>query len=152
MAKDIEVNGLDELVARFDAYPAVYEAEETKVVVTSMLILQENVPPYPPKPMNSRYRRTGTLGRSIGIMEGGGRLGFPSIFKVTKIGPHREGHFGTNLNYAPDVIGDKSQQDPFFAAYWWRLEQVIGPSYNKIKEAFNVFTGRLAKYLEGKGL
>lgn len=151
MAKEVEVRGLKELEQQFVKYPLEYNKVMIKTTVGSMLVLQQNVPPYPPKPAGSKYRRTGTLGRSLGVSMGGGRAGKPSVFKVRQIGGTRMniiGRMGTNLRYAGDVIGDRSQQKHPFSAYWWRLEQVIGPSFNKINRLFNIATDELAKFLE----
>lgn len=151
MTKQIEVHGLDEIRQRMEMYPVKYTEEVARAVATSMLVLQENIPPYPPQPSDSTYERTGTLGRSIGITQQGGRVGQPSIFKIRRVGGMDfEGRFGTNLKYAPRVIGDRSQQSSFFSQYWWRLEQVIGPSYRKINEIFGKLTANLAKFLAGK--
>src|SRR3972149_3265026 len=102
----IEVRGLKELIARMKAYPQKLNAALGITMDAAMLTLWENVPPYPPEPEASTYDRTGTLGRG----EAGGKSGGqPDIYEVREMGGGFEGHFGTNLEYAPYVIGDDTQ-------------------------------------------
>ena len=142
--KVVEVHGLEELQAKMQAYPQKYAEIMAKTMVTGLLVLQENVPPYPPKPATSTYERTGTLGRSIGLV--GGSSG---IFTVRRVGGYNfEGRFGTNLKYAPRVIGD-NQSYPF-SAYWWKLSTTIGKSFKKLMEVYNAAAAEMARFLEGK--
>lgn len=151
--KFIEVSGLKELLSRFKAYPQKFAKVIKLTTSTVLLVLWENVKPYPPPPEGSTYRRTGQLGRSLGVGMSGGKMGQPDIFKVVKLGMAGfMGKFGSSLGYAPKVIGDEGQQDPFFAQYWWRLEQLIAPSLEKITSLFQTAAEELAKFLEGKGL
>ena len=153
MAKQIEVRGFEELAKRFKAYPMKFAKVMSKTMVTALLVLQEKIPPYPPAPTGSGYRRTGTLGRSLGISITSGRIGQPDIFTVKKMGGgNLSGKIGTRLGYASKVIGDRSQQFSFFAQYWWRLEQVVGKAFPKILSVYNTAMDALAKFLEGKGL
>ena len=153
MAKQIEVRGLKELAQRFKDYPQKYIKVMAKTMTTALLVLWEKVPGYPPPPSGSKYRRTGTLGRSLGIGMSGGKMGQPDIFTVKKMGGSNfKGTFGTRLGYAKHVIGDRSQQSSFFSQYWWRLEQTTGRAFHKIVSVFNIATDALAKFLEGKGL
>lgn len=159
MTKEVQVHGLDEIRSRMQAYPVVYARQVSKFIVTGMLVFHENVPAYPPKPQTSSYVRKGNLGRSLGIVSrdgqgsGAGGYGQASIFRIKRLGGlNFEGHFGTNTKYAPRVIGDRTQQTHPFNQYWWRLEQVIGPSWKKINQAANKLTDKLAKFLDGKGM
>jgi hypothetical protein len=152
MAKALEVRGLTELQKQFTAYPLAYNKIMAVATATGLLVLIENVPPYPPKPEGSRYRRTGTLGRSIGSSMSGGKAGTSDIFTVKKIGIGHEGKIGTRLKYAADVIGSRGQQKAPFSAYWWSLEQVIGPSFGKILRIYQKAADKLAAFLEGKNV
>jgi hypothetical protein len=154
VAKALEVRGLEELQKQFTAYPLAYNKVMAVATATGLLVLLENVPPYPPKPEGSRYDRKGTLGRSLGAGElTGGRMGgTPDIFKVRRIGIGHEGKMGSNLKYAADVIGSRGQQKAPFTAYWWRLEQVIGPSFGKILRIYQKAADKLAAFLEGKNV
>jgi hypothetical protein len=152
MTKAVEVRGLTELQKQFTAYPLAYNKVMLVTMASGLLVLLENVPPYPPKPEGSTYDRKGTLGRSIGSSMSGGHSGDPDIFTVKKIGIGHEGKVGSQLKYAERVIGDKGKQQPPFTAYWWRLEQVIGPSFNKILGLFQKAADKLAAFLEGKNV
>jgi len=68
---------------------------------------------YPPQPAGSRYRRTGTLGRSISTT-------------INAVGGRLEGVLGSNSNIAPyndDVIGIE-QQDVFKRIGWIDAKEV----------------------------
>ena len=148
MAKQVEIRGLDELSKRMKDYPVRYAKVVSKTVTAALMVLWEKVFPYPPPPTGRRYRRTG-----LGVSQTGGKMGQPDIFTVKKLGMSNFiGRFGTMLGYAGRVIGDRSQQSAFFSQYWWRLEQVTGRAYGKIKGLFDIATKELAKFLEGKGL
>ena len=142
----MEVRGLEELQQRFQQFPIKYTTEVAKAVGTSLLVLHENVPPYPPKPPESRYVRTNTLGRSLGILGD-----THNIYKIRRVGGMDfEGRFGTNLKYAPYVIGPPGTQREPFSSYWWRLDQVPEKAKPKIMEVFQGLVQRLAAFLEGR--
>lgn len=67
------------------------------------------------------YERSGTLGRSItsGISD---LTGSSVTVKI-----------GTAVTYAPPVIGDDSQQDPYFKGVWWQLSAVMADNQTKIE-------------------
>lgn len=146
----IEIRGLDELRLRYRMFPRQVDIALNRATEASLYAFQENVPPYPPQPSGSRYIRTGWLGRSLGVGVYGGRMGRSEIWQVRKVGGGFEGKFGTALKYAPYVIGNRGQQSGFMSQYWWRLEQVPGKAYNKIKQIFEGVTNTLAKLLDGK--
>jgi len=149
MTKVIETRGLEELQQRFKMYPVRWAQTMSTTMAAVLLTLQEKTPGYPPPPSSSNYRRTGTLGRTLGVSEGGGRIGQPTIFKIRKYGGGNfEGRYGTNLNYAPYVIGSRGTQSSFFGAYWWQLDSVIGIAYQKIKSLFNTAAQELAAFLD----
>ena len=153
MSSSIEIRGLKELFARFKGYPKKFAKVVKKTTFAALLVLWENVFPYPPPPSLGGYVRTGNLGKSLGTGMSGGKMGQPDILKVTKLGNAGfVGKFGSRLGYAPKVIGDIGQQDSFFAQYWWRLEQVIAPSMEKIMKLYDIAAQELAKFLDGKGL
>ncbi len=142
----MEVRGLEELQARFEAFPLQFTVETAKAVGTSLLVLHENVPPYPPPPADSKYKRTHTLDRSLGILGNE-----HNIYKIRRIGSLGfEGRFGTNLKYAPYVIGPPGTQREPFSSYWWRLDQVPDKAMPKILEVFEALVRRLAAWLEGR--
>ena len=91
-----------DLPQRMKHYPQKLQQEMERTMKESLIHVQGSVPPYPPARPTSRYIRTGTLGRSIGL---GGRA---DIYEVRKIGGGYEARLGTNLSYAPAVIGTES--------------------------------------------
>ena len=116
----------------------------------SLLILWENVPPYPPPPTTSTYRRTGTLGRTLGSsMSGGKSGGQASIFTVKKLGQGYEGRFGTNLDYAEHVIGEGTQAAHM--SHWWTITKIADDAKDKIIKLWNGVAEKLAAFLDGKG-
>lgn len=150
MANLIEVKGLDELIARMKAYPAELKRSLGITVTSALIVLWENVPPYPAPPPDSTYERTGTLGRSLGSGEGGGSLGDPEVFSVRALGSGFEGKFGTNLDYAPYVIGDGTQAQAH-QGRWYTIRTISEKSAEKITRLFDTLGEKLAKFLEGKG-
>jgi len=73
-----------DLLHRLSAWPEQLDESMRTVHLASRLIMWENVPPYPT--YESAYVRTGQLGRSLGVSEGGGKLGEPSIYKFQSQG------------------------------------------------------------------
>lgn len=67
------------------------------------------------------YTRTGLLGRSI----------TSAISDLT--GSSVTVTIGTAVKYAPLVIGDDNQQDPYFADYWWQLDKVMRENQQAIE-------------------
>src|SRR5512145_1411516 len=109
MPVSVEVEGLSELIGRMDAYPKQIQDGMSEAMQDTLLVVNENVPSYAEKPATSSYDRTGTLGRTLGSSIEGGKRGSPDIYEVRALGSGVEGRFGTNLDYAPYVIGDKEQ-------------------------------------------
>jgi len=150
----IQVEGLEELRARFAQFPNKFNAELKDTLWDSLNIVWEKVLPYPPKSESSTYIRTGTLGRSLGSSESGGRAsGSPSIYQVKSQGPKvMFGEFGTNVEYAPYVIGDKEQIRIHKRNGWWTLVQIGERAKPKIQQAFESMARGLATWLDGKRL
>jgi hypothetical protein len=139
----IEIVGLKELSAKISKMtPEIREAMK-KTMDNSLLVLWENVPPYPPKPPESKYRRTMTLGGSLGSSQSGGRSGGkPTIYSVKGSGANVEGRFGTNLNYAKYVIDPQQQAYMHRPGYkgrkgWWTMADIRNKSENKIQRFWN---------------
>lgn len=84
--------------------------------------VHSQVPPYPPTLANQRYRRTGRLGRSI-------------TTDVRVLGADVVGTIGTNVRYAPDVIG-LGKQKPIHENRWWTLEKVVSDNKTRAIEIF----------------
>jgi hypothetical protein len=157
MAKNIKngviVEGAAEIIRRFGSeYPMKAQSVFRKMIDTILLVLQGEIPGYPPKPSSSNYDRTGQLGRSLGSSQSGGMLGSPDIREIRQLGMGSyEGRLGSILEYASDVIGPKGIQRAFFAQYWWRLESVLGKSFSKIMGVVNRTVKRIAAFLRQEG-
>ena len=150
MTISVEVKGMKELIDSLDKYPEQVNAALEATTEAAMLALWESVPPYPEPPANSSYRRTATLGRTLGSGVSGGKAGAPDIFEVHELGGGSfEGHFGTNLDYAPYVIGE-SEQAWMHKGRWWTIKTVAERAQEKIERLFNLLADKLAKYLDGK--
>ena len=142
----IEVEGLTELRQRFADFPRKFTAGMRKALEASLLVLWENVPPYPSR--QSDYRRTGTLGRTLGVGESGGREGKPDIYQVIKLGGDMDaGEFGTRLDYARYVIGD-GEQAWFHQPYWWTMSDIAEGAEDKIIQVFDQLAEALAAWLD----
>ncbi len=146
---NIRVVGLDPLIKRMDQHQDKLNQGMQEAMTDSLLVMTESVPGYPSPPENSSYRRTGTLGRTLGSSVEGGKSGQPQIFSVTAIGGGWEGRFGTNLEYAPYVIGDGSQSKTH-QKRWWVLSDVAEKAAPKIERVWQLLAAAIAKYLEGK--
>lgn len=133
-----------DLFNRLDRYPAEIHREIADTMEAALQHVAYSVPPYPPPPEGSTYRRTGTLGRSIGT--GGGR---PDIYNVRRLGDGYVGEFGTNLGYAPRVIGDGTQQQPW-AGYWWNIGDVAEKAQPGIIRLFERLAQKMADFIAGR--
>ena len=145
--KHIEVRGLKELERGFKKFPKVFQRASKKTLGSSLLVLQEKVPAYPPA--QPGWRRTGTLGRSLGVSEGGGTLGKADVQEVHGF---KKATFGTNVVYARRVIGDRSTEQGEAWRHWWTLGQtVVDRAKPKILRLFKIMTEELAKFLDRSG-
>ena len=145
----IEVTGLDELIARMKKYPLELTKGMAATMAASLIVLWENVPPYPSPPQDSKYDRTGTLGRSLGSStEGGAGGGEPSVYTIRKLGEGYEGKFGTNLDYAPYVIGDGTQSGK--NSHWWTMRAIADKAGEKVNKLWQALGDKMAAFLEGK--
>ena len=131
-----------DLVQRMHRYPEKLQGEMEKTMRQSLAHMQGSVPDYPPAPANSSYRRTGTLGRTIGA--GGGRA---DIYSVERVGSGYEATLGTRLEYAPYVIGER--QAWMRAGRWWKLSSVLSRATPGIERLFEAMAERLAAHLNG---
>jgi hypothetical protein len=148
----IEVKGLSEIVERMKQYPQKVNESLRVTLQAALLVLWESVPPYPQADETSTYRRTGTLGRSLGSgMEGGKSGGQPDIYQVYSLGSAWEAKFGSNLDYAPYVIGDGDDQ-AWMHYRWWRVSVIKERAEAKVQKLFDVLGDKMAKFLEGKGV
>jgi hypothetical protein len=147
---DIEIRGLQEAIQKYKDAPQKLRAGLRKTMFTSLDIVHENVKPYPPPPTDSSYRRTGTLGRTLGASRGGALTGSkPDIYRVQQTSAdNMTGYFGTKLDYAPYVIGG-AQDDPGQAwmhkSRWWTIDDVAEAAKEKVQAAWNELIKRILK-------
>jgi len=150
MTTNVKVEGLDELQAKFAKFPQVFQAALSTTMEAVLYKIWEYVPAYPPPPPNSTYTRTGLMGRSIGVSEGGHKLGKPGIFEIRKRGASfMSASFGTRLSYAPDVIGE-SQKAPHNAR-WWTLGGVARMAEAATIKLFELMARKLVAWLNDEG-
>lgn len=145
----IEYKGLDELIQLMRFFPKKLKEISRVGMQASLLVLWENVPSYPPPPTDSTYRRTGTLGRTLGSSAAGGKGGGqPDVYTVKTLGNNDvEGRFGTNLSYAEYVIGDNQSRR---MAHWWRLTSIIPKAQPKIIKVWEGIAEAMKAFLNSK--
>jgi len=137
---------LPELVKKMEQYPDKLNQGMNTAMQATLLVMTESIPAYPPPPDTSDYRRTGTLGRTLGSSAAGGKGGQAEIYSVQQIGASFEGHFGTNLEYAPYVIGDADQARHM--AHWWTLSKVAADANEKITRVWQALADAMKKFIE----
>lgn len=135
MEYKIDAVGLKEVERKLKNLPELLNRNMKTAMSNSLLVLHGNVLPYPPKPEKSTYRRTGTLGRSLGSNEGGGKGGTPTVYSITGSGINMAGKFGTNLNYAKYVI-DPDRQAYMHEGRWWTMKNIMEKSKDKINQVW----------------
>lgn len=151
MGTTVTTEGLQETLEKMAAYPDELNAAVNLTMEASLLTLWENVPAYPsPKGSNPTYERTGTLGRTLGSSEEGGKGGEPDIYVIQALGGPGayEGRFGTNLEYAPYVIGDEDQAAHM--GYWWQMKDIGERAADKIERLWLSLGEKMKQFLESK--
>ena len=144
MALVITVEGLAELRARFgDAHPVI-QRELYRAMYRAVTGELGRMPSYPPQPPNSWYTRTGYLGRSLTSMVGSAP---DAASEVQVVGKNVQGIVGTNVVYAPQVIGPS--QGPAFRGRWWQLEESVLSHKAQIEAEFNEATKLIVEQLAG---
>jgi len=144
MSISIDISGLKEIMARMVQFPVMLEEEAKITMHASLEVLHENVPPYPQVPNPTR---TGTLGRTLGASMSGSTMGAPDIFDVVPLGEGNvSGRFGTNLGYAPYVIGE---EQAWMHYRWWRIKDIASAAQEKIVSLWRGLMDDLAAFLEG---
>lgn len=130
------------------SFPRKFEQINFLFVQAALLAFQEAVPGYAPPRPNQTYKRTGTLGRSLGVAMGGGRVGKPSIYDIRHLGSGSyEGSFGSSLIYAADVIG--RNQKPIFAGRWWVMVVIVPKrAAKKLRELGQAVANAVSKAIE----
>ena len=109
------------------------------IMQKAVLYVHSQVPPYPAPPATSRYRRTGTLGRTI-------------TTEVKSLsGNDIAGSIGTKTVYAPDVIstervGNRGPQKWMHKRTgWYTLQAVVWGQADKVRGIFEAGIRQLLK-------
>lgn len=141
---EIDIEGLEPAIRRFENAPKMLAREMKKPMTDSMNVVHEKVPGYPPQRANQKtpYKRTGTLARSLGITQGGGQQGKPTVYSIKGSGGNMVGQFGTNLTYAKYVIGSPDApkgkgQAWMHKGWWWTLDFVSRRAKEKVQAVWN---------------
>lgn len=154
------VKGLEELTAFIDRFVSVeYVEGARRAMTTALLYLHSKLPGYPPPPakgeaskhwtdkqrkrffralksgeIETPYKRTGTLGRRF-------------TTKVVVKGPDIFGDIGTDVPYAPWVVGPsesaaitfggvKMFQAPIHKGRWWQFIDVVEKNLGAVSDEF----------------
>lgn len=131
-----------DLLERMARYPNVFHEEMSKTATQALLHVQGSVPDYPPPPENSSYRRTLTLGRSMGLA--GAKA---DISQVKRSGRVYTATLGTRLEYAPQVIGEETQIPRM--RHWWTTMSIANAAAAGIERLYRLSAQRMANFLEG---
>lgn len=131
MPVEIKITGLDKIYLLFADMPNKMRKFLRTGMEQSLLVLHENVPPYPPAPATSSYIRTGMLGKSLGSSEAGGKAGTPTVYSIKSNDVQTIGQFGTQLSYAKYVI-DPDRQAYMHKGRWWTMNTIKVKSEKKV--------------------
>ena len=142
----IRIEGIEELRRKFERFPRQFQSALKTTLRASLDVLTESVPPYPPQGADVHYVRTGTLGRSIGSGQQGGRGGQPEIYDVQVGAKMSHATWGTRLEYAPHVIGE-SQTRGAKKRGWYTIKVIAQKATQKIQQLFATFAEELAQWL-----
>ena len=153
MDVEFKVEGLDAVYSKFKNMPDKIEKNMNKAMHASLLVLHENMLPYPPQRENMvrPYIRKGSggLAGSLGSTMSGGRAGTPTVYSVTKTGLGTEGAIGTNLSYAQYVIGEKTAtsrgQAWMHKGWWWTIGMVLQRARTKLDKLWKDFVDTALK-------
>lgn len=126
----ITIQGIDALAAKFD------RVQQNKILLPPMeravVRLANYISWYPPKPPQSKYKRTGTLGRRW-------------TTKVTESDGGVEGKIGNNTEYAPLVQSAKFQTKVHQRTGWRTDEKAVKTQRPAIVKDFNQAIERALK-------
>ena len=146
MPTEIKIEGLEELQGKLSKFTPEMHKAMNITMERSLVALQDAIPPYPPKPVTSKYRRTGTLGKSIGR---DGKAVGTGIYEITGAGGNIQGRFGTNLVYAKYVI-DPEQQAYMHKGRWWTMAKLAKDARGEVIKVFEQMVQVASKWLAGR--
>jgi len=142
MPIEIKITGLDKIYLLFADMPNKLRKFMRTGMEQSLLVLHENVPPYPPAPATSSYIRTGMLGHSLGSGIAGGKVGTPTVYSIRSNDAQTVGQFGTNLSYAKYVIDPEEQAYMHKygfknrSSFWWTMNTIKVKSEKKVMQVW----------------
>lgn len=126
---EVEIRGLEEFQRKARRMGTDMGPTMSRTMDRAVKYVHSTVPPYPPAPPESRYRRTGLLGRSI-------------TTEVRALGGTTVGVIGTNVAYAPDVISSEPANGAGPQAWyhkrtgWYTLQDVVAKAERQIVAIF----------------
>lgn len=134
---EIEIKGLDELRDQMKAKGEKMRPELRKATDRAIKFVHGKVPGYPAAIQGSRYRRTGTLGRSI-------------TTTVKTIGSDEVGVIGTKVIYAPwviseEAVGEIGPQTLVHKGRWYTLQGVVRDAIEDVRKIFQDAVDALLK-------
>ena len=135
MPIEIKITGLDKIYLLFADMPNKLRKFMRTGMEQSLLVLHENVPPYPPAPETSSYIRTGMLGKSLGSGIAGGKVSTPTVYSIRSNDAQTVGQFGTQLSYARYVI-DPDRQAYMHRGRWWTMNTIKEKSEKKVMQVW----------------
>lgn len=137
----VQIVGLEELNGKIKALgDGVGEMLEDATREAAFYV-QSQIPPYPPPPPGSRYRRTGTLGRDITSV---------NAVEVKRLGREVVGKLWTDLVYAPWVISEeevagRGPQAWMHQGRWWILQAVARDARDGVVAIYRRAVARLRR-------
>jgi len=126
----VTIIGLDEAIKRIQGIDQKMPKFQIDTMLRTVLWTLGQIPPYPPPPPGSKYRRTMRLGQSITSLAS---TNPDSLSKVEPMFGGVRGIIGTNVSYAHFVIKE-GEQAAVHQGRWWTLERVIEGLRDKIIE------------------
>jgi hypothetical protein len=144
MASDLEVRiiGLDQVIQKLNGTGEKLSNELNKITKKAILYLHSRVPPYPPKPEGSTYRRTFLLGKSVVAWQGDAP---GAISRVEGLGREVRGIFGTAVVYAPMVIDANAQKPVHTKHHWYTLQAVVEKAKTGLIEIYQSWINELLR-------
>jgi hypothetical protein len=129
------IKGYAELMAGFRRFPAIARGAVAKALEKALLLLQGEAADYPVQRSGSRYRRTGTLGRTWTsarreIRQGRGHL--------------LEGRMGNRTPYGP-YVQSEAEQLAVHRGRWKTIEQILQEQEGAIDGLLGQAGGEMVK-------
>jgi hypothetical protein len=129
----LKIEGAEQLTRKLSEPLVQRHAKEA--MMRAMALIHDEIAKYPPPPPNSRYRRTGLLGRSWSS-------------KTRPLANDIEGIVANTAPYAPEVQG-LSQKGFHADTGWGRLDEVAKRLWPQIVEFFQEALRRVAQDARG---